>query len=209
MRIGIIADTHMPYAGTVLWDEVDKVFSGVELILHAGDIVHPMVLDCLETIAPVMAARGNNDVGLVDERIGECQILDLHGRRLMMLHDMEPEDRPIDVLRARYLKGQRADIIVTGHTHFERLDYRESVLQINPGSATLPHLWSYRLGTVALLNWNANGIGARILRLGTSEALPNPGVEYSIPSRRRRCATCLILAEWRSDLVFNATIRML
>jgi uncharacterized protein len=169
----------MPYAGTVLWPEVDDAFSGVDLILHAGDIVHPMVLDRLEALAPVMAARGNNDVGLVDQRIEDCQILDLHGRRLVMLHDMEPEDRPIDLLLERYLKGQSADIIVTGHTHFERLDFRDSVLQINPGSATLPHLWSYRLGTVSVLDWTPDAIEARILRLGTSETLPNPGVEMS------------------------------
>jgi uncharacterized protein len=172
----------MPYAGRSLWDEVDDAFAGVDLILHAGDIVHPMVLDRLEVIAPVLAARGNNDLGIDDHRIEDRQVIELHGRRLAMLHDMEPEDRPIPDLRRRYLDDLPADIIVTGHTHFERLDYRENVLQINPGSATLPHLWSYRLGTVALLDWTESGVEASILRLGEYDGLPNPGVEFRYSS---------------------------
>jgi len=179
MRIGVISDTHLPYRGMALWDEVERAFLGVELILHAGDIVHPLVLDRLQGIAPVVAARGNNDHGIDDERIKECQYLELHGQRLAMVHDMEPEDRPIDYLRTAYLGGAHVDVIVTGHTHFERLDFRDGVLQINPGSATLPHLQTYRLGTVALLEWNERGIEARILRLGHAAGLPNPGVEYS------------------------------
>jgi putative phosphoesterase len=154
----------------------------MELILHAGDIVHPMVIDRLEAIAPVLAARGNNDSGWDDRRMREEQVLDLHGRRLVMMHDMEPEDRPIEDLRHLYLREVQADILVTGHTHYERLDFRDGVLQINPGSATLPHLQSMRLGTVAVLDWNEDSINLRIQRLGDSPGLPNPGIEYSYAS---------------------------
>jgi predicted phosphodiesterase len=52
----------------------------------------------------------------------ELHLLDLEGWRLALLHDMEPEDRPIALLLDLYLGGSRADILVTGHTHFERLD---------------------------------------------------------------------------------------
>jgi putative phosphoesterase len=178
MLIGLIADTHLPFAGQFLWDEIASKLQGVELILHAGDIVHPAVLDRLETIAPVMAARGNNDAGIADSRISDHQILELHGRRLVVMHDMEPENRPIGELRRQYLQGQAADIIVTGHTHFERMDFREGVLQVNPGSATLPHLMSMRLGTIGLLDWHSDGPHVRIVRLGESEGRPNPGIEY-------------------------------
>ncbi|HLF76952.1 MAG TPA: metallophosphoesterase family protein, partial [Dehalococcoidia bacterium] len=146
-------------------------------ILHAGDIIHPIVLDWLQEIAPVLAARGNNDRDLNDPRILDRHFLDHGGRRLAMVHDMEPEDRPLDYLRKTFLKGEHADIMVTGHTHIERLDYREGVLQINPGSATLPHLRSTRLGTVALLDWHDDRLEARTVRLGETEGLPNPGRE--------------------------------
>ncbi len=94
-----------------------------------------------------------------------------------MLHDMEPEERPIEELKRYHLKGRHADIFITGHTHFERLDYRDGVLQMNSGSPTHPHLWSTRLGTVGLLDLAPGKLAARIIRLGESVGLANPGKE--------------------------------
>jgi putative phosphoesterase len=177
MRIGLLTDTHLPSTIRHLWDEVKVAFTGVDLILHGGDIVTPRVLDWLEEIAPTLAARGNNDGGWGDPRVQDIQWLDLEGWRLALIHDMEPEDRPIEYLKKFYLKGGHADIIVTGHTHFERLDYRENVLQINTGSPTHPHLWSTRLGTVGLLELAPGKLTARIVKLGETLGLANPGEE--------------------------------
>jgi len=178
MRIGLLADTHLPGERRTLWDEVRTAFQGVDLILHAGDIIHPMVLDWLEEIAPVLAAEGNNDLLLRDRRIAPAQWLDVEGWRLVVFHDMEPEDRPLPQLFKTYLRGERADIVITGHTHFERLDYRDGVLQINPGSPTLPHLTSTRLGTIGILELGHGRLEARIERLGETEGRRNPGAEY-------------------------------
>ncbi len=56
-RIGIIGDTHIPGSIPELWPEVRDAFKGVDLILHAGDLESPRVLDWLEEIAPVYAAE--------------------------------------------------------------------------------------------------------------------------------------------------------
>jgi putative phosphoesterase len=184
MRIGLLTDTHLPSTIRQLWTEVRDVFAGVDLILHAGDIVTPGVLDWLEAIAPTLAARGNNDDGWTDARMQELHLLDLEGWRLALLHDMEPEDRPIALLLDLYLGGSRADILVTGHTHFERLDYREGVLQINSGSPTHPHQWSTRLGTVGLLDLSPDTLSARVIRLGETPGLRNPGEELYVEVRR-------------------------
>jgi predicted phosphodiesterase len=101
-----------------------------------------------------------------------------------MIHDMEPEERPIEELKRYHLKGQHADIIITGHTHFERLDYRDGVLQMNTGSPTHPHLWSTRLGTVGLLDLTLERVEARIVRLGESAGLSNPGQEFFVEVKR-------------------------
>ena len=177
MRIGLVTDTHLPSTIRELWDEVRVAFAGVDLILHGGDIVSPRVLDWLDDIAPTRAARGNNDGGWEDPRLEDMQWLHLEGWRIVMIHDMEPEERPIAALQERYLRGEHADIIITGHTHFERLEYRDGVLQVNSGSATHPHLWSTRLGTVGLLDIAPGKMTARILRLGESPDLKNPGRE--------------------------------
>jgi putative phosphoesterase len=178
-RIGVLSDTHMPASVRTLWDEIGSAFEGVDLILHAGDIVLPSVLDQLEEIAPVLAARGNNDPGWDDPRLADMQWLDLEGFRIAIVHDMEPEDEPIDVLCRKYLGGEPADVMVTGHTHFERLTWRDDTLQVNPGSAVHPHLWSTRLGTVALLELAPGALRARVVRLGEHEGLRNPGVGYA------------------------------
>ncbi|MGX7681827.1 YfcE family phosphodiesterase [Jatrophihabitans sp. DSM 45814] len=177
-RIGIISDTHMPAGLKVLWDEVATAFADVDLILHSGDIVHPMILDQLEQWAPVIAAEGNNDFGMIDHRVAPTQWLDIEGFRIAMVHDMEPEDEPIDVLERKYLKGEHADVMITGHTHFERMDFRDGVLQINSGSAVHPHLWSTRLGTVAFLDLEPGVLRASIERLGESAGLRNPCTEF-------------------------------
>ncbi len=179
MRIGLLTDTHLPSSIRELWDEVRKVFSGADLILHGGDIFSGSVLDWLEDIAPTLAARGNNDAGWIDPRVQDCQILDLEGWRLVMLHDMEPEDRPITELLNMHLRNEYADILVTGHTHFERLDYRDGVVQINSGSPTHPHQCSTRLGTVGLLDLAPGKLNAQIIRLGDLSGLRNPGQELS------------------------------
>jgi uncharacterized protein len=178
-RVGVLSDTHMPASVRTLWDEITVAFAGVDLILHAGDIVLPSVLDQLEAIAPVLAARGNNDPGWEDARVADAQWLDLEGFRIAMVHDMEPEDEPIDVLTRRYLGGERADVIITGHTHFERLAWRDNALQVNPGSPVHPHLWSTRLGTVALLELAPGMLRARIVRLGEQVGLRNPGIAFA------------------------------
>jgi len=58
LLIGLISDTHIDYPSASLPPQVKEAFQGVDLILHAGDIWIPSVLDDLETVAPVMAAWG-------------------------------------------------------------------------------------------------------------------------------------------------------
>ncbi len=50
MRIGVISDTH-----GLLRPEAEKTLRGVDLILHAGDVGDPQILERLKTIAPVFA----------------------------------------------------------------------------------------------------------------------------------------------------------
>jgi len=55
MRIGLISDTHIPTATKELWPQIYEAFRGVDLIMHAGDLMVPEVIDWLEEVAPVMA----------------------------------------------------------------------------------------------------------------------------------------------------------
>lgn len=120
--IGVISDTH-----GLLRPSVFEAFKGVELILHAGDIGNSEVLDGLQTIAPVVAVRGNNDNGAWASRIPEMEIVRVAAISIYMLHDvkqLEPQSLPSDV---------RA--VVSGHSHQPRVESRNGVLFLNPGSA--------------------------------------------------------------------------
>jgi len=82
MRIGLISDTHIPVAAPRLWPQVYEAFRGVDLIMHAGDLMVPEVIDWLEEVAPVMAVSGNGDYGgwqrslpPDDPRLSESKVL--------------------------------------------------------------------------------------------------------------------------------------
>lgn len=57
-RIGLISDTH-----GLLRDEAIEALRASDLIVHAGDVGKPEIIDTLRTVAPVVAARGNVDLG--------------------------------------------------------------------------------------------------------------------------------------------------
>ncbi len=89
MRVGLLSDTHIPKAEKELPPELMEASRGVDLILHAGDIYITSVLDDLERIAPVLAARGDDDHGdtLTDQRVKEKHILELEGKTLWLIHE--------------------------------------------------------------------------------------------------------------------------
>ncbi len=182
VRIGLVADTHLPALHKQLDDlgpEAASFFATVELILHAGDVTAPSVLDWLAQFAPVVVARGNND-GFDDRRMRPVQYLDIEGWRIGMVHNLAPERRPIEVLRERAFDGERVDIMIAGHTHLERLEHRDGVALINPGSPILPHHKDTRHGSIGLLELSPSRLHAEILLLGHTEGRRNPATPMTM-----------------------------
>jgi putative phosphoesterase len=184
MHIGLISDTHIPEAMPVLPSQVRQVFAGVDLILHAGDLHCLDVLDWLETMAPVRAARGNGDNGsggrpLVpnDPRLQETQLLTCHSWTLGMVHDvLDPTEMPhwpIERTMQHYF-GCPTDIIICGHTHVERIQRYGDTWVINPGSPTFPHNLTAQPGTVGMLTL-AEGQRAQVTIYDLKTCAPLPG----------------------------------
>ena len=176
MRIGLISDTHLPqllHSMDELGPETGEALVGADLILHGGDITVPAVLDWCEQFAPVLAVRGNNDI-FDDPRLQEHQFLDVEGFRVGVAHELRPESRPIGEILAASLDGEWVDVLIGGDTHVERLEYRDGVLLINPGSPSLPHHLSTRLGAIGMLTVTANRLEAEIVALGPSGGQRNP-----------------------------------
>jgi putative phosphoesterase len=192
VRIGLIADTHLPSLVRHL-DELGPqtaaALRGVDLILHAGDVAAPSVLDWCSQFADVLVAEGNNDL-FIDHRMAERQFLDIEGWRIGMAHELRPESRPIAEILHSALGGELVDVLIGGDTHVERLEYREGVLLVNPGSPILPHHLSTRLGTIGILDITRERIQSEIVVLGHSEGLPNPcrPLTLELPSHDHRHA---------------------
>jgi len=159
MQIGLISDTHIPDVEKILPAEIAKAFHGVDLILHAGDIYIPTVLDHLEHIAPVLAARGDDDYGDIkrDRRVTEKHILELEGQTVWLVHE-----RPYPFMFE--LAPDVPDIVVFGHEHRTVVQEHNGILHVNPGS---PTFLNYRrgLGTVGLLSIDSGQAQVRILEL--------------------------------------------
>lgn len=162
MRIGLIADTHIPEARPELWPQVFEAFRGVEAILHAGDIHDLSVIDQLERLAPTFAARGNGDDGSGgrpvqpdDPRLREVWEVELAGLRIGMLHVAPiPAFGRYTLERAldRHFGHMDLDVLVYGDTHVEAIDTLHGILCVNPGSPTFPRNHSTRLGTIGFLD---------------------------------------------------------
>jgi hypothetical protein len=153
-RVGVVADTHSPEFLDRLPDRLFDVLSGVDLIVHAGDVSGPETIAALERIAPVEAVRGDHD--------GELPALPLsreiavEGRRIVVVHGnrshwveepqtllwtlslgyVQPNATLPGTLRRRF---PGADAIVFGHTHRPLVQVRDGVLLFNPGAV---HQWN-------------------------------------------------------------------
>lgn len=181
MRLGLISDTHIPEAGPQLPEQIWRVFENVDLILHAGDMHIIDVLDWLEEIAPVVAVRGNGDAadpwnknrpGVPDDpRVHGTTILDYEGFSLGLAHAFPTIDEaPWSTHESTMTRlfDQQVDVVVCGDTHVERIYQDGSLFLVNPGSPTLPHNLTDRLGTVGILELNRGfPPSAEIIDLGS------------------------------------------
>ncbi len=127
MKIGLISDTHLTDDNPVkLPDWVVKAFTGVDLVIHAGDIEGEGVLDELALLAPVQAVRGNVDRL---DHLPVSRLVPIDGGFAAVAHRLE------DARRA-----WRAGVIllVHGHTHVGEIVTEPGLTIINPGSARRP-----------------------------------------------------------------------
>ena len=148
-RIGLISDTH-----GLVRPEALAALKGSELIIHAGDIGKPEVLETLKTIAPTLAIRGNNDRDSWAKNIPDLLDLKINEIKLYVIHNVnELECDPAEVFHA----------VISGHSHKPRIVTKDGVLFINPGSAG-PRRFKLPIA-IARLQINGAKIGAKIRNL--------------------------------------------
>src|SRR5256885_5615375 len=143
--VGLISDTH-----GLLREEALRALKGAQLILHAGDVGKPEIIEQLKELAPVVAVRGNIDTAAWARALPEAAVVECAAIRIYMIHDVNALD----------LKPAAAGfhIVVSGHSHKPVQDERDGVLYLNPGSAgprrfSLPIRWANSISMCGLGEW--------------------------------------------------------
>ena len=179
MRIAVLSDTHLPASISTL-DELGshsaELLSSVDLIIHAGDVVLPSVLDWCGQFAEVVCAQGNHD-HFHDPRMSPIVVIEREGWRIGAVHDVEgipPHINTVGELKQAVYHDTSLDILLAGDSHYERLEYRDRTLLLDSGSPIFPHHRSTRLGSMAVIELTRDGVHAEIVPLGDSPGLPNP-----------------------------------
>ncbi len=120
--IGIISDTH-----GLLRPEARYALQGSDMIIHAGDVGSPEVLDGLRSIAPTIAVRGNVDREAWARQLPATEVVNAEGLQLYLLHNLFMLD--LDP------KAAGLSAVISGHSHRPHAEMRDGVLYLNPGSA--------------------------------------------------------------------------
>ena len=120
--VGVLSDTH----GLVRSQALDAL-EGSDLIIHAGDIGSPEVLEKLRMIAPVFAVRGNNDREPWGQAIPLEEVVKVDIQSFYVLHELE--HLALDPVTSEF------SAVIYGHSHKPMAEYRKGVLYLNPGSA--------------------------------------------------------------------------
>ena len=157
-RVGVISDTH-----DLLRPEALEALRGSDLILHAGDICGPEMLQALREIAPVIAVRGNNDHGPWADALPETTVVDLGAVSALMVHDLK-------TLRPGAVRD--VQVVISGHSHQPKKETRDGVLYFNPGSAG-PRRFTLPI-SIGRLDIKGDRLRASLMDLGAGRSRGGP-----------------------------------
>lgn len=182
MKIGLIGDTHVPALSPVLSTHIETAFSGLDIILHVGDICELYVLkEFQEKYTLTMAVAGESDSEDVRHYVDEKRIVSFGQRRIGMIHGhqfeaqynsmldnfrrwfgLKPSGAAFDTFLLSQFAGDQVDAIVFGHTHQPYVKMHGNILLFNPGAAVA--MPGHR-PSVGILDVKARNITGKIVYL--------------------------------------------
>ncbi len=134
MKVAVLSDTHAPRFWKSCPPAVARLLEHAEVILHAGDVCTPDVLNELSQWAPVHAVRGNNDgIDVAEWGAPDTLTLELAGLPVAMVHDSGASSGRPARLR-RWFPDAR--LVVFGHSHIPLNEANDGQRIFNPGSPT-------------------------------------------------------------------------
>jgi len=128
-----LADTHRTRRPQ-LTDHLCEALERAEVVLHAGDITTPAVLDTFESFGGLRAVYGNSDEPELRERLHETSTVEWAGTRFVLAHGHRRGSTSLSMLAQQ----ERGDVVVVGHTHRPSVGECGEMAVVNPGSHTEP-----------------------------------------------------------------------
>ena len=151
MRIGVLSDTHLREGQSLpsfVWDNL----AGVDLILHAGDVVSAHILEDLSLYGTVRAVRGNCD-GWELANLPRRDLIDFSGLRIGLIHGNVGVGQTTHERAWNAFANNPVDIVIFGHSHQPYLEWKNNILLFNPGSPTDKRREKqYSLGIIEVVN---------------------------------------------------------
>ena len=147
-RIGVISDTH-----GLVRPQALEALQGSDVIIHAGDVGAPEVLERLRSLAPVAAVRGNVDRGAWADGLPEERTIDVGGARIHLVHN----------LKTMSSEPEGCRMVISGHSHRPSIQKRDGVIYLNPGSAG-PRRFTLPVA-VATIRLNGRSLRPRLVEL--------------------------------------------
>ncbi len=120
--VGLIYDTH-----GLLSAEALIALRGSDLIIRAGNVGEPEIIEQLRALAPVVAVRGNVDKGVWASQLPLTAVAEAGSVLIYVLHDLAQLD--LDPVASQF------NVVVSGHPHRPGQTQRNGVTYVNPGSA--------------------------------------------------------------------------
>ncbi|OLE52350.1 MAG: hypothetical protein AUG51_18575 [Acidobacteria bacterium 13_1_20CM_3_53_8] len=156
--VGVISDTHGK-----LDERIPALFQSVYRIIHAGDIGDEDLIWQLESIAPVIAVRGNNDSPKMC--FPRERMVVLENKTFYIRHQFATIEK-MTPAQKRIIEERMPEAVIFGHSHKAYVDEWRGTLLFNPGGAGPKRFNLPR--TVGLLTLHEDHIEPHIINLEDS-----------------------------------------
>jgi len=134
MRIGVLADTHIPDRYEDIPSSLLKDLENCDLIIHAGDFTSLEYYNTLKTLKPLKAVLGNLDATELRAVLKEKEVFTVEGFKIGLMHGFGQAQTVLENVK-RSFNGV-CDLVIFGHTHNAFNKKIQKTVYFNPGSPT-------------------------------------------------------------------------
>ncbi len=145
-KILVIGDFHIPRRAREIPSKIMEFLNeqSFEFVLCTGDLIVHSTLQKIEHLGPIKVVMGNMDFQSFNP---DKHIIKIDDWKLGMIHGdvIHPRGDIKQLISVAY--NLDVDILISGHTHMDMIEFQDKKLLLNPGSAV--GAWSFVSSNIA------------------------------------------------------------